>query len=79
MAVRSLDELPLVAVLGAAAAGETVVAGAGELRAKESDRVGLASMHERAAEIGWELEVVTSPGAGTRLRVQKKPAGERQV
>ena len=40
LAVRALDELPLVAVLGAAATGETVVAGAGELRVKESDRVG---------------------------------------
>jgi 3-phosphoshikimate 1-carboxyvinyltransferase len=39
LAVRALDELPLVALLGAAAAGETVVAGAAELRAKESDRV----------------------------------------
>ncbi len=39
LVVRSLDELPLVALLGAAASGETVVMGAGELRAKESDRL----------------------------------------
>ncbi|MFH1330331.1 MAG: 3-phosphoshikimate 1-carboxyvinyltransferase [Actinomycetota bacterium] len=42
VAVRGLDELPLVAVLGAAATGETVVEGAVELRAKESDRVAAA-------------------------------------
>lgn len=39
LAVRALDELPLVAVLGAAAHGETVVSDAAELRVKESDRV----------------------------------------
>jgi 3-phosphoshikimate 1-carboxyvinyltransferase len=42
LAVRALDELPLVALLAAAADGETVVAGAGELRLKESDRVAAA-------------------------------------
>lgn len=34
-----IDELPLVAVLGAYAAGETIVEGAAELRVKESDRI----------------------------------------
>ena len=34
-----VDELPLVALLGAFAHGETVVSGAQELRAKESDRI----------------------------------------
>ena len=34
-----IDELPLVGVLGAMAAGATVVRGAAELRAKESDRI----------------------------------------
>ncbi|MGH2608518.1 MAG: 3-phosphoshikimate 1-carboxyvinyltransferase [Tepidiformaceae bacterium] len=36
---RAIDELPLVAILGAHADGETVVGDAEELRAKESDRV----------------------------------------
>jgi 3-phosphoshikimate 1-carboxyvinyltransferase len=35
----AIDELPLVALLGAFAEGETVVQGAGELRLKESDRI----------------------------------------
>jgi 3-phosphoshikimate 1-carboxyvinyltransferase len=42
LALRALDELPLVAVLGAAATGETAVGGAPELRVKESDRVAAA-------------------------------------
>ncbi len=47
-------------------------------QARNSGRVGLASMGERAAEIGWDLEVITSPGAGTRVRVKKKPSGGGQ-
>jgi 3-phosphoshikimate 1-carboxyvinyltransferase len=35
----AIDELPLVALLGCFAEGETVVRGAGELRIKESDRI----------------------------------------
>jgi len=35
----AIDEIPLVALLGAFAEGETVVRGAGELRVKESDRI----------------------------------------
>ncbi len=39
LAAATLDELPLVAVLGAMAEGITVVGDATELRAKESDRI----------------------------------------
>lgn len=39
LAIAALDELPLVAVLGAFGEGITSVRGAGELRAKESDRI----------------------------------------
>ncbi len=38
-------------------------------RATNDARVGLSSMRERAVEIGWQLEILTSPGAGTRIRV----------
>ncbi len=65
LALRALDELPLVAVLGALAEGETVVADAGELRVKESDRVvamadALSAMGARveARPDGWRLEGV---------------------
>ncbi|MCA9527921.1 MAG: 3-phosphoshikimate 1-carboxyvinyltransferase, partial [Myxococcales bacterium] len=63
LALRSLDELPLVAVLGALAEGETVVADAAELRVKESDRIGAmaAALTAVGARIearpdGWRIE-----------------------
>jgi NarL family two-component system sensor histidine kinase LiaS len=40
-------------------------------RARSSGHVGLSSMRERAAEIGWNLRIITTPGAGTRIRVEK--------
>ncbi|MGE5139069.1 MAG: sensor histidine kinase [Rudaea sp.] len=46
-------------------------------RTGNGERVGLASMRERAAEIGWSLDISTGPGWGTRIRVEK-PAGERK-
>jgi 3-phosphoshikimate 1-carboxyvinyltransferase len=50
----AIDELPLVALLGCFAEGETVVAGAEELRAKESDRI--AGIVEGLAALGAEIE-----------------------
>jgi 3-phosphoshikimate 1-carboxyvinyltransferase len=50
----AIDELPLVALLGCFAAGETVVGGAAELRAKESDRI--AGIVEGLAGLGAEIE-----------------------
>jgi signal transduction histidine kinase len=44
-------------------------------QAKGGGRVGLISMQERAAEIGWNLRVDSSPGNGTRVRVQKDSEG----
>jgi signal transduction histidine kinase len=39
-------------------------------------QVGLVSMGERAAEIGWDLQVITSPGAGTCIRAEKPSGGK---
>jgi signal transduction histidine kinase len=39
-------------------------------------QVGLPGMRERAAEIGWNLQVITSPGAGTRIQVRKSTGEE---
>ncbi len=50
----AIDELPLVALLGCFAEGETVVSGAAELRAKESDRI--AGIVEGLAGLGAEIE-----------------------
>ena len=65
-----VDELPLVALLGSQAHGETVVRGAAELRVKESDRIeavtdGLraSGAHIRSREDGW-----TVTGVPTRFR-----------
>ena len=49
-----IDELPLVALLGCFAEGETVVEGAAELRAKESDRI--AGVVEGLSGLGAEIE-----------------------
>jgi signal transduction histidine kinase len=44
-----------------------------------SGRVGLAGMRERAAEIGWNFKVDSTPGSGTRVRVEKGPEGAGQA
>ncbi len=50
----AIDELPLVALLGCFADGETVVTGAQELRLKESDRI--AAVVEGLNGLGGDLE-----------------------
>jgi signal transduction histidine kinase len=40
-------------------------------RAAGGGRMGLAGMKERAAEIGWSLQVASTPGNGTRIRVER--------
>jgi 3-phosphoshikimate 1-carboxyvinyltransferase len=49
-----IDELPLVALLGAFAEGETVVRGAEELRHKESDRI--ATVVDGLRSLGADIE-----------------------
>ena len=74
---RLVDELPLVALLGSQAHGETVVHGAAELRVKESDRIeavtdGLrasgARVHSR--EDGWTVTGVPMRLRGGRLEAR---------
>ncbi|HWH43140.1 MAG TPA: 3-phosphoshikimate 1-carboxyvinyltransferase [Thermoleophilaceae bacterium] len=50
----AIDELPLVALLGCFAEGETVVRGAEELRVKETDRI--AAVVEELRGLGAEIE-----------------------
>jgi 3-phosphoshikimate 1-carboxyvinyltransferase len=50
----AMDELPLLFAAAAAAEGETVVTGAGELRVKESDR--LAAMADGLESVGVAVE-----------------------
>jgi 3-phosphoshikimate 1-carboxyvinyltransferase len=56
---RLVDELPLIALLGALAHGRTVVRGAEELRAKESDRI----------------ETVTEGLKAVGVRIEPRPDG----
>lgn len=49
-----IDELPLVAVLGALAKGATIISGARELRVKESDRIACMAVNLRL--LGVEVE-----------------------
>jgi 3-phosphoshikimate 1-carboxyvinyltransferase len=64
----AIDELPLVALLGCFAEGETVVRGAQELRVKESDRI--AGVVDGLRVLGATIEatsdgfVVTGSGGG---------------
>ncbi len=59
----AIDELPLVALLGAFAEGETVVRGAGELRHKESDRI--AAVVDGLRALGADIEA-TDDGFAVR-------------
>jgi 3-phosphoshikimate 1-carboxyvinyltransferase len=59
----AIDELPLVALLGCFAEGETVVRGAQELRVKESDRV--AGVVDGLRGLGAEIEA-TDDGFAVR-------------
>lgn len=66
----AIDELPLVALLGAFADGDTVVRGAEELRIKESDRISAVCENLRA--LGAEIEELPDGfvvhGTGAPLR-----------
>jgi 3-phosphoshikimate 1-carboxyvinyltransferase len=52
----AIDELPLVALVGCFAEGETVVRGAGELRVKESDRI--ATVVDGLRGLGAEIDAL---------------------
>ena len=67
----AIDELPLVALLGCFAEGETIVRGAAELRVKESDRI--AGVVDGLRGIGAQIEA-TDDGfvvTGTKLAARR--------
>jgi 3-phosphoshikimate 1-carboxyvinyltransferase len=66
----AIDELPLVALLGCFAEGETVVRGAAELRLKESDRI--ATVVEGLRGLGADIEASAD---GFVVRGQGRLAG----
>ena len=65
----AIDELPLVALLGCFAEGETVVRGAQELRVKESDRI--AGVVEGLRGLGADIEATDD---GFAVRGTRRPA-----
>ncbi|HXQ00542.1 MAG TPA: 3-phosphoshikimate 1-carboxyvinyltransferase [Solirubrobacteraceae bacterium] len=68
----AIDELPLVALLGCFAEGDTVVRGAGELRLKESDRI--ATVVEGLRGLGADIEA-TEDGFAVRGKPRGTKAG----
>jgi 3-phosphoshikimate 1-carboxyvinyltransferase len=76
-----IDELPLLAVLGARARGETRIGGAGELRHKESDRI--AVMVENLRAVGAEAEELpdglTVVGSDRPLRGKVRTHGDHRI
>jgi 3-phosphoshikimate 1-carboxyvinyltransferase len=66
----AIDEVPLVALLGLFAEGETVVSGAQELRAKESDR--LAVVAEGFRNLGGDITMTED---GWRVHPSRLRAG----
>jgi 3-phosphoshikimate 1-carboxyvinyltransferase len=86
---RMIDELPLAALAGAFATGETVIHDAEELRVKESDRVATTSavlralgvdVDERADGLAVQGQAGTSPGSARRLRAARvDSAGDHRL
>ena len=69
LTLRAIDEVPILAVLGALSEGQTTIRGAGELRVKESDR--LATMANGLRAMG--VEVAELPDG---LVIQGRPRGQ---
>ena len=76
-----IDELPLVAVLGAMAEGTTHVSGAEELRAKESDRIGALVVNLRSLGVKVEehQDGLTLAGSGRTLRGRVQSFGDHRI
>lgn len=68
-----IDELPLVALLGCFAQGETRVAGAKELRLKETNR--LRVLQQGFAQVGLSLEVFDDGFCTQGRQCPRMPAG----
>jgi 3-phosphoshikimate 1-carboxyvinyltransferase len=69
----AIDEVPLVALLGVFADGETVVREAGELRVKESDRI--AAVADGLKALGADIDVTED---GWRIRPSRLRSGTVQ-
>jgi 3-phosphoshikimate 1-carboxyvinyltransferase len=77
----AIDELPLVALLGCFAEGETVVRGAGELRLKESDRIAtvVGGLRGLGASIEATDDGFAVTGSGSLRGGVKDAAGDHRL
>ena len=73
----AIDELPLIALLGCFAEGETVVSDAEELRHKESDRI--ATVVDGLAALGAEIEATEDGYVVTGERRARAAARSRRT
>jgi 3-phosphoshikimate 1-carboxyvinyltransferase len=78
---RTVDELPLVAVLGAFADGETVIADAAELRLKESDRIVTlaAGLSALGASVETRPDGLVIRGPARLKGASVDPAGDHRI
>ena len=78
---RAIDELPLIALAGAVAEGETVIRDAAELRVKESDRVATTGALLRAfgAEVEERDDGMVVQGGATLHAAGVASAGDHRV
>ena len=78
---RAIDELPLVALAGALASGETVIRDAAELRVKESDRVATTGALLRAfgAQVEEREDGLRVAGGATLHGATVDSAGDHRV
>ena len=76
-----IDEVPLLAVLAARAEGETVFRSVGELRVKESDRLGLIARNLRALGVDAEAahDDLTVVGTDQPPRGRVDTAGDHRL
>ena len=76
-----IDEIPMLAVLASRASGETIFRDVGELRVKESDRLGLIAANLRA--VGGRAEVqgddLHVEGVETIPRGRVRTAGDHRI
>jgi 3-phosphoshikimate 1-carboxyvinyltransferase len=77
----AVDEIPILAVLAARAAGETRITGAGELRVKETDRIAAIAGNLRA--LGGEAEELDDGlvirGSDRALRGRVRVFGDHRI
>ena len=79
--VDAIDELPLIAVIAAIANGRTVLAGAGELRHKESDRIAatVALLHAFGAKVTERPDGMIIEGGGGLRGARVEAHGDHRI